>query len=223
MPKQIPLTLPVEPAMGEADFLITPSNQEAAAQLKNAGTADILLLLGPKGSGKSHLARIWANKRQVRDLDINATNPAHLKEAPAWLFEDADRVEWSAPREQNAFHLLNAAREQKKALLITASLPPSEWKLALPDLRSRLLALPVAQIHTPDDVLVAGLLLKFVNDRQLRVSEEVMHYLIPRLPREGAKIEAAVRLLDEAALAGQRAITVPLVKEIFQNSLGFEF
>ncbi len=222
MTRQIPLTLPVDPAMGEEDFLITPSNQEAAAVTlaKEAGT---LLLLGPKGSGKSHLARIWKTRHGAETLDFEKSSPGGFAGKKAVLWEDADRIAWDSALEAKAFHLLNSVKENKIALLITATASPSQWKLSLPDLRSRLLALPVAQLNTPDDALVAGLLLKHLNDRQLRVSEEVMDYLLARLPREGAKIEEAVKLLDQASLAGGRAITVPLARELFQNSLEFEF
>ncbi len=220
MTRQIPLALPVEPAMGEEDFLVTPSNEEATALVKVSAT---LLLLGPKGSGKSHLARIWKSRRNAEALDFAAFSPASLQSQQALLWEDADQSDWNSASEAKAFHLLNSAKENKIALLITASAPPAQWKLSLPDLRSRLLALPVAELNTPDDTLMAGLLLKHLNDRQLRVSEEVIDYLLARLPREGSKITEAVRLLDEASLSKGRAITVPLAKEILGSSMEFEF
>jgi len=220
MTRQIPLSLPVEPAMGEEDFLVTPSNMDGVAMMKEPGT---LLLLGPKGSGKSHLARIWKTRNNAEILNFAALAPASLGSKQALVWEDADQTEWTPASEAKAFHLLNSAKENKVTLLITASAAPAQWKLALPDLRSRLLALPVAQLNAPDDALMAGLLLKHLNDRQLRVSEDVMDYLLARLPREGAKVMEAVKLLDEASLAHARAITVPLAREIFQNSLEFKF
>jgi DnaA regulatory inactivator Hda len=223
MPKQIPFALPVEPAMDEEDFLITSSNADAAERVKQAKPAELLLLLGPKSSGKSHLARIWTARMNARTFDFPNMEPDALKEAPSWVLEDADKIEWNAENARKAFHLLNSAREQKRALLITASTPPASWKLDLADLRSRLLALHVAQLQTPDDALMAGLLVKHLNDRQLRVSEEVLNYLIPRLPREGAKIQEVVRVLDEASLADRRSITIPLLKEILQDTQEFEF
>jgi chromosomal replication initiation ATPase DnaA len=214
MPQQIPFTLPVEPAMGEDDFLLTPSNAEAAALLKSANGS--VLLLGPTGSGKSHLARIWTKPRFAQALDFHNATVDALEEASAWVWEDADKTAWSAALEQKAFHILNAVKERRLSLLLTATQAPASWPLQLADLRSRLLSLPVAQLHAPDDTLVAGLLVKHLKDRQIRVGEDVLTYLIPRLPREGAKIEDAVKRLDEAALSGKRAVTVPLVKEIFE-------
>lgn len=213
MTRQIPLTLPVDPAMGEEDFLVTPSNADAAAMIKEPGT---LLLLGPKGSGKSHLARIWKTRNSADVIDFSALAPAALGNKKALVWEDADQTDWNSASEARAFHLLNSAKENKITLLITASAAPAQWSLSLPDLRSRLLALPVAQLNAPDDALMAGLLLKHLNDRQLRVTEDVMDYLLARLPREGSKIAEAVKLLDEASLAHARAITVPLARDILK-------
>jgi chromosomal replication initiation ATPase DnaA len=199
--------------MGEEDFLVTPSNADAAAMIKEPGT---LLLLGPKGSGKSHLARIWKTRNSADVIDFSALAPAALGNKKALVWEDADQTDWNSASEARAFHLLNSAKENKITLLITASAAPAQWSLSLPDLRSRLLALPVAQLNAPDDALMAGLLLKHLNDRQLRVTEDVMDYLLARLPREGSKIAEAVKLLDEASLAHARAITVPLARDILK-------
>lgn len=211
--QQIPLSLPMTPSMGAEDFLLTPSNQ-AAAQM--AGQSETLLLLGPKGSGKSHLARIWQEKHGARAFDIKKDDIAVLP-ATAQLWENADRTAWDESTQKKAFHFLNAAREQKLPLLITATIVPSVWPVTLADLRSRLLAIPAAQLDAPDDALVAGLLLKHFNDRQLRVSEEVLNYIIPRIARDGAVIEEIVKLLDATALASNRAISIPLVKAVLEK------
>jgi chromosomal replication initiation ATPase DnaA len=196
--------------MGEEDFLITPSNQLATAVLTSTHTA---LLLGSKGTGKSHLARIWQKRRHALVFDVVTTDIAHLSHH-AVLWEDADRTTWNVQTQKAAFHLLNIVKEKQIELLVTAITPPSQWDLTLADLRSRLLALPVAQIELPDDALVAGLLVKHFKDRQLRVSEDVLNYIIPRIARDGAVIEQTVKQLDELSLAHNRAITIPLVKTV---------
>lgn len=222
MQTQIPLSLPLDPAMGEDDFLVTPCNEEAAARLGAADRSGTLFLLGPPGSGKSHLARAWLERLKARPLDFMRITFDDLKAAPAWLWDDADRTPWIADHEEKAFHLLNSLREMKRGLLVTAASPPTLWPLKLADLRSRLLALPVAQISPPDDALVAGLLLKHLSDRQLKVGEELLHYLIPRLPRDGARILEAVQRLDRASLADRRALTVPFAREVLQGMLAGE-
>jgi len=210
---QIPLNLPVLQAMDAADFLVTPSNQ-AAAQAVQRHTAGSLLLLGEKGSGKSHLARVWQQQQgAVRMQGAPLLHSDH----PAWLWEDADNGVWDESTARQAFHLLNQVREQAKTLLITARHPPRQWPLPLADLRSRLLALPVAQLTPPDDMLVAGLLLKHVADRQLRLPEDVLHYLLSRCPRDSHAIATLLALLDKEALARGRAITIPFIREIMQE------
>lgn len=176
-----------------------------------------LLLLGPSGSGKTHLAHIWQQNHQASIFSFSSFTFGSPKPASAWLWEDADRTPWTAKNQEDAFHFLNLAREHALHFLITSSTPVKDWPLTLADLRSRLLALPVATINLPDDVLVSGLLLKQFHDRQLRITEEVMNYLIPRLPRDGAQILAIIDALDKAALINHRAITIPLVKTVVCN------
>ncbi len=214
---QIPIALPVDPAMGEDDFLITPSNKDACLMADVFGRASpgVLLLLGPQGSGKSHLARIWQKKNAARLIDFSHFDPQ--QNVPTTLvWEDADDTSWDKAAQEKAFHLLNLVKENRAALLITATQKPSSWNLSLADLRSRLNAVQVAALGLPDDALMAGLILKHVRDRQLRVSEDVLSYLITRLPRDGAAVAEALRQLDEASLSTKRAITVPFVREALQ-------
>ena len=198
--------------MGEEDFLVTPSNQLATSLLT---TSKHILLLGPKGTGKSHLARIWQKRHGAILFDINKTDIATIS-GDAMVWEDADRTLWDSNTQATAFHLLNTVKEKQIALLVTATTPPTQWPLTLADCRSRLLALPVAQIDTPDDTLVAGLLLKHFKDRQLRVNEDVLNYIITRIPRDGFVIGQIVQQLDELSLANNRAITIPLARSILE-------
>lgn len=219
MPQQYPLVLPHDPALTEDDFLLTPSNERAAQTLALWSSAGTQLLLGPHGTGKTHLAQIWRARHGATTLDIHAFNPA-LPLQPHVLWEDADKTAWDDTTQKNAFHLLNGVKEQATQLLITATAPPASWPLNLADLRSRLLAVPVAQIETPDDSLVIGLLLKHFRDRQLSVSEDALNYLIPRISRDGMAIAQAVANLDEAALRNQkRAVTIPLIKDALGDLL----
>lgn len=218
MAEQIPIPLPVEPALTEDDFLMTASNQHAAQMLALWSAAGPLLLLGPQGTGKTHLAAIWQKRTGATPLSLAAFDAARPLPAHA-LWEDADKTVWTAEAQQRAFHLLNCVKEQGTQLLLTATMPPRDWPLQLADARSRLLAVPVAQLEPPDDGLVAGLLLKHFRDRQLRVGEDALNYLIPRLPRDGAAIAQAVAQLDEAALRGKQGITIPLIRAALKNLL----
>lgn len=217
MAKQIPLLYPVTPAMGEEDFQQSPSNEAAVRMVTAHHGPGALLLLGPRGTGKSHLAQIWMKRHNAKPLDAHS-DAALLRSGGSFVWEDADKTEWNVTEQESAFHVLNLVREECATLLITATEPPAHWPLTLADLRSRLLAIPVAQIETPDDTLTAGLLLKHLNDRQLRVSEDVLNYLVTRTPRDGAAIADLVDMLDKAALAEARALTVPFIKSVMGHS-----
>ena len=79
---------------------------------------------------------------------------------------------------------------------------------------SRLAALPAVEIAPPDDSLLAAVLVKQFADRQVAVAPEVIAYLAARLERSFAAAAEAARALDEAALAGARAPSIPLAREV---------
>ena len=143
--------------------------------------------------------------------DLGIDDPPRLLDAAALVVEDCDR---GGLDETALFHLINLARENGRFLLLTGRQPPSRWKVALPDLRSRLLAMPALAIGAPDDQVLAALLVKLFADRQLKVGEEVVAYLLGRMERSFAAAARLVDRLDRAALAGHRAVTVPLARAV---------
>ncbi|CUW40761.1 Chromosomal replication initiator, DnaA [Magnetospirillum sp. XM-1] len=217
---QLPLAFGHVPSLAADDFLVAPCNGEAhawvAAPERWPGPASILV--GPAGSGKTHLAHLFAHDGggvlvSAAELTQEATRPL-LETVPVLAVEDCDR----APRDEVAlFHLINQGRELGRRLLLTARVPPSAWGVGLPDLRSRLLAMPVASIGAPDDSLLAALLVKLFDDRQLRIGEDVVHFLVGRMERSFAACARVVERLDRAALAGRRAVTVPLARRILEG------
>jgi chromosomal replication initiation ATPase DnaA len=114
-------------------------------------------------------------------------------------------------------HLYNVAAEAGGQLLITAATPPARWSLSLADLRSRLVAAPAVAIGPPDDGLIAALLIKLFDDRQLRVSDGVVEFLLARMERSFEAARRLVTALDEAALANRRNITVPLARQVLDD------
>ena len=192
---QFALPLSYRSASGEADFFISAANVDAVAWLDRwpDWPSRTLLLVGPEGAGKSHLARLF--KRRVGDA--------------VRIIDDAD-----ARRDEEAmFHAWNLAQAGGPGVLVIARQPPAAWGIALADLGSRLCAAPVAAIAAPDDQLVAELLAKHFRDRGLRVQPFVINYMLPRIERSFAGIAKAVAAIDAAALAGGRAVSVPLVRE----------
>jgi chromosomal replication initiation ATPase DnaA len=174
-----------------------------------------VMLIGPEGSGKSHLAAIWAQAAGARLIAARALEEASV---PAALATGALVVEDLAAgsfEERALFHLLNLAREQEAFVMLTARTPPTT--LAIPDLSSRLKALPVAAIAPPDDGLLRALLLKLFSDRQLAVDEALLGYVGTRIERSFAAARALVALLDAEAMRRKRPLTRALASEILRT------
>lgn len=193
---QFALPLEYRSADGEADFYISEANAAAVAMLDRwpDWPSHTLIVVGPEGSGKSHLLRLFAGR-----------HPGAVH-----IFDDAD----AAGRDENVmFHAWNAAQANGPALLVAARTPPGEWRVRLPDLASRLGAAGIIHIDAPDDALLAEIVAKSFRERGLRVSPIVIEYMIQRIERSFAAAASAVAAIDAAALAGQRAVTVPLVRE----------
>jgi DnaA regulatory inactivator Hda len=213
--RQLPLNLGHRPALGADDFLVAAPNQEAVAWLDRwpGWPAPALVLEGPAGSGKTHLAHVFAARAGATLLAAAALEVARLPEllgtARAAALDDAEAAE-----EQAFLHLYNMLAERSGHLLVLARRPPARWGISLADLRSRLLAAPVAHLLPPDDALLSAVLVKLFADRQLQVGEDVVAYLLARLERSFEAAQRAVAALDRAALAAQRRITVPLAREV---------
>lgn len=214
---QLPLPFGHRPGFSAADFVAAPSNQAALAWLSR--TADWpggrLVLWG--GCGKTHLLHVWAERSGA----VLCGGPAlhGLPEPPARggiAVDDAD----ATVDEAALFHLLNAAGEARVPVLLAGRTAPSHWQTRLPDLASRLRAITAVEIGLPDDKLLRVVLARLLADRQLAVSEPMREWLLRRLPRTAAALREAVARLDEASLAGGRAITRPLGAAVLADLLG---
>ena len=194
------------------DFVVSPSNGEAIAALDAwpAWPGGLLALIGPEGSGKSHLARAWAKLSGAAILQRADGDMARLRGRPV-LLEDADR--WTG--DETLFHLINMAGGGA-SLLLTGRLAPRLWATDLPDLRSRLDALPVARIGPPDDAVLEGVLRKFFRERNIRPTDDVLAYLIRRIERSIPAAKDVVCRIDERADAEKRDITRALAREILE-------
>jgi len=217
-PRQLALALAHEESFARADFLPGASNADALALI--ARWPDwpdrALALAGPQGSGKSHLAAIWAEIAGARFLSARALGEADLL---AELATGALVVEDVAGQfnERALFHLINLVREEEAWLLITARTAPVGWTVALPDLASRLRAIPAVTIAPPDDALLGAVLLKLFADRQIAVDENLIGYLLTRIERSFAAAGEAVDALDREALRLKRPVTRALAAEMFQR------
>jgi chromosomal replication initiation ATPase DnaA len=218
-PLQLALALPHAESFAREDFLASPANQEALALIERwpGWPACTLALVGPNGSGKSHLAAIWANIAGARFLSSRALAMAALPAAlatGALVIEDLTDGEFD---ERPLFHLLNLAREHEATILMTSRTAPAGWSVKLPDLASRLRAIPAVTLAPPDDVLLRAVLVKLFADRQLAVDDAVVAYVATRLDRSLAAARAAVDLVDRTALRLQRPVTRALVADLFRD------
>lgn len=218
-PRQLAFALPHAESLSRDDFLEGPANAAAVALIDRwpDWPSRVVMLVGDAGSGKSHLAAIWAANAGARSTTARALT---AEAVPGALATGALVVEDLAPAEiddRALFHLLNLARQDEADVLMTARTLPAGWSLQLPDLLSRLRALPVVTVAPPDDALLRALIVKLCTDRQLNIDEALVNYVASRIERSFAAARAAVARLDAEALRQRRPVTRALAAELFRG------
>ena len=219
-PRQLACVLPHEESLTRDNFLEGPANAAALALIEAwpEWPARTMLLAGPEGSGKSHLAAIWAEASGARVTAAHALTPANVPGALATGALVVDDLKPADFDERALFHLLNLAREETAFVLITAREAPTAFEIELKDLRSRLRALPLVSLQPPDDQLFRALIVKLCADRQLTVDEAVVGYLANRIERSYAAARDTVALLDREALRLGRPITRTFAAELLRKA-----
>ncbi|HXQ82894.1 MAG TPA: chromosomal replication initiator DnaA [Xanthobacteraceae bacterium] len=218
-PRQLALALDHAESYAREDFLSGACNNDALALIESwpDWPAKAIALIGPEGSGKTHLATIWAATAGARVISARAlgeTEPRSALATGALVVEDA-----VATKDERAlFHLINLAREEAAFLLFTARTMPSLWPMAIPDVVSRLRALPVVTLVAPDDAMLRGVMVKLAVDRQLALDESVVSYLSTHIERSFAAARSAVIALDKEALRQGRPPSRALAAEMFRDS-----
>ncbi len=226
MSQQLALDLEYRPALGADDFLLAACNRDAVAWLDRwpDWPAPALTIHGPAGCGKTHMAQVWrarSGARIVGDITGNGTFAAlNVAESDGgcWVVDDL-----AAGFEEREFlHFFNMVAERGGHILIAARTAPARWPIALPDLRSRLVAAPAVAIGRPDDGLIGAVLVKLFADRQLHVGAEVLSYMLARMERSFAAAHGLVAALDRHALATRRRVTIPLARDVMEkyNDIG---
>ena len=220
-PSQLTLSLPHQPQYGRDDFVVGPSNEAALRLIERwpDWPASVVVLSGPPGCGKTHLAHIWAARAGAEVLSAGRLGAAGVGPGGALAVEDVDA---GAIREQLLFHLINSGKEAGAYLLVTSRRPAADWRVGLLDLRSRLrMAMPAA-VARPDDDLLRKVLVKLFADRQLIVDRTVIDYLLVRMERSLAAALLPVEKLDRESLAAASPITRPMVGRVLTESRAVE-
>lgn len=215
-PAQLTFDLAPRPALGAEDFLVSPANESALRIIERwpDWPHHAVILEGPAQAGKTHLGQVWrlaSGAHSVSAPDLADTDVALLEASGALLIENLER---GIGNERTLFHLLNAARENKRSLLLTTRVPVASLLIALPDLGSRLRAVPVVAIEPPDTALLKAVLVKHFSDRQLMVEPAVIDTIALRMERSMAMAEAVVAAIDQKALAMKRKVTRPLALDV---------
>jgi chromosomal replication initiation ATPase DnaA len=221
MARQLSFDLPVRAALGREDFFVSPANAEAVTMIEGwqDWPSHKLVLTGPAGAGKTHLAHVWAGLSGAEIIaarDLPGRDIASLAQGRV-VVEDAGRIAGDSAAETALFHLHNQVLAEGHALLVTARTPPHLWGVTLPDLASRLQGTLHSTLGAPDDALLSAVLMKLFTDRQLMPSPDVIPYLARRIERSFRAAEAVVTDLDATALAQRRPITRQLAAQVLDK------
>ena len=216
--KQLTFDLPHRDALGREDFVVGQCNEEAVAVIDRwpDWPANRFLLLGPAGSGKSHLAAVWRTRSHaahIRAADLAQSDISAALAKTALLIEDGH----SLGDERPLFHLLNGAAEARLDLLITADRRPALWAITDPGLLTRLQSMPVVSLEAPSYDVLGHVLKKLFSDRQLAVEDDVIAHLLVQMERSFEAARRIVAALDSAALHSHRRISKRLVNETLQS------
>ncbi|WP_417249966.1 AAA family ATPase [Celeribacter sp.] len=225
MTDQLAFHLPAREALARDSFFVAPSNRIAVATLDNSDgwPSGKLVLVGPKGAGKTHLAHVWGAERQAQIISYDALAQADIPALAAArhvVVEDADRI-GTLPNptaaEEALFHLHNMVLAEGGRLLVTATAAPNHWTLGLPDLASRMQGTTVVKINDPDDMLLSAMLIKQFDDRQLAVPAGLIPYLVKRITRSAQSVRDVVEALDTAALQARKPVSQKLAAQVLDN------
>ncbi len=222
MARQLSFDLPAKTALGREDFFVSPANALAVAMISaTSWPGNKLVLSGPAGSGKTHLAHVWAQETGGRIIQSSSLQYDQVPELSktAIAVEDVPAIASDMDRQRALFHLHNLVLAEGNALLMTGRMPPKFWQLPLADLQSRVEGAHHVALDPPDDALLGAVLAKLFLDRQLNPGPDVIAYLVKHMDRSFAVAAQVVEKLDQVALSEKREITRALAVRVLNDGL----
>ncbi len=222
-PRQLHMPLDLPASLSRESFVAAPCNATALAMIDQPDWPDgKLVLTGPEGAGKTHMLHIWAERAGAALTDgasLAQADPEALASQDRVAIDNAEAVASSATAQQSLFHLHNLLAARQGRLLLAARAPVRDWGLALPDLASRLQAATHVTLAPPDDTLLAAVLTKLFADRQIRVSDALIPFLLARMERSLAYAQTLVAQLDAEALARKKPVSRALAADVMKMSI----
>lgn len=210
MAQQLSFDLPAKTALGREDFFVSPANALAVAMISaSSWPGNKLVLTGPAGSGKTHLAHVWAGETGghiIKAMDLRHDDVPTLAQGPVAV-ENVPEIADDPDKQKTLFHLHNLVLAEGHALLMTGRLAPKFWELPLADLQSRVQGAHHVALDPPDDALLCAVLAKLFIDRQLNPKPDVISYLVKHIDRQFDTAAQVVERLDRAALSERRVIS----------------
>ncbi|MGV8830701.1 MAG: hypothetical protein ACOH2N_01900 [Devosia sp.] len=215
--RQLALELEHTPAQGESDFLVGEGNAVAHRRIMSfpQWSEPVTLLVGPAKSGKSHLARIFADRSGARLAAVDDLQALAMGggQAPI-ILEDVDRLDYD---EAGLFHLLNQSLRDQRPILMTAREEVANWSLATDDVRSRARRATAFSLELTDDIQLSQMLVKLFGDRQVKVDPKIIGYLVARMERSTEEAVLLADMMDRLALAKGGAITRSIAAEALER------
>lgn len=218
---QLLLDLGGAPSLTREDLIVTPANVAAASlvDIWPEWPGHYAVLIGPKGCGKTHLANIWKDRANAHQLIGGKICDVDLDQAQQGRPILIDGLKLEELNETKLFHLMNAVRNAKSSMLITASTAPEHWPIHTPDLMSRIKLATSITIAEPDDALFAAVVVKLFADRQITIEPTIVDYIVMHTERSLGAANQLVESIDKRALANNKRITKPLVKQVLDEQL----
>ena len=211
-PNQYILDLPALHSHSMEDFVVGDCNREAANFISAwpKWSSHALILIGPRASGKSHLANVWKGRTGAQEVAGKELTKDMVPDlSPTVIVENAqDTRDWEA-----LLHLYNWIGSHNGHMLLTAELNPLHWNLKLKDLSSRLISAPLVNLNDPDENILGAVMMKQFADRQIVVDPAVVSYLLKRIERSFESVQNIVAKIDQLSLEKKTRITIPLAKK----------